>query len=510
MKKNLFLIAIAAVTFASCTSDELVNGQATLNNAGQTPIGFNVRKQNITRAALEDVNHYNFGVWAYKVNTSPAAQEEVMNHYLVGWSNGTNKGYDPTNATTFSADADHTGSQADHTDYLSPWFYEGLGTSQYTSAGAGYYQPGSAYMSANTHQYLRYWDLAFEKTNFYCYAPYNTTVTFNATSKVMTFADGTTIQDGYDNPQNTAYSAIDRSLSEYMYGSKSQNNKMTGDKPQDVDIAFKHMGAQLFIRFYEDVPGYRVEIIDLDQDRTGYDATQYAKNGIQAVPAVKTAGTPDTYAKGYYYKKSGATIDFSDLTNVVFTPTFTTAASKVQDRLMFKIPTSTSGTAGVTPNNLSVFKTTHYVIPQSGDGTYAYSPTIYYPIAQPTTGTAYTDAGFTFHVSYRVIAEDNGEVITVHDAAVHVPVKGDAASTDGGATTANQWITAWQSNTKYTYTFKITKGTSGTTDPTVVPDPDDANPGTTKALFPIVFDNATIEDYTNSFSEYNITDGTAY
>jgi len=63
---------------------------------------------------------------------------------------------------------------------------------------------------------------------------------------------------------------------------------------------------------------------------------------------------------------------------------------------------------------------------------------------------------------------------------------------------------------KYTYTFKITRGSTGTTDPGTTIDPTDPTPSTTKSLYPIVFDAATIEDFKTNMSEYEISNGTSY
>jgi hypothetical protein len=105
-------------------------------------------------------------------------------------------------------------------------------------------------------------------------------------------------------------------------------------------------------------------------------------------------------------------------------------------------------------------------------------------VAQPTG----SEVGFTFHVSYKLIAEDNGEEITVKDARVYVP-----AYVKNGDN--KDYIAAWQPNTKYTYTFKITESSTGSTSPT---NPDITTPAvpTTPQVYPIVFDGATIEDYT--------------
>ena len=469
MKKN-YLLAIATVAvMAGCSSNDLVN-ETPDRRVTETPIGFSVQKQNITRADanLETIGHYNFGVWAWKEDgKNDLGDAEVMNNYLVGYSNGTDTGYDNSKATTYASSA---GTDADH---KSPWFYESLGSAEYTYNGdAGFYKASQTdYMSNNANQYLRFWDLAYTYTRFYCYAPYNKAVTFNRETKTMTFP-ATAIRDGYDHPVNTAYAG--RSLSEYMYaGSKLATNA----EKKDIQVTFKHMGAQVYICFYEDLPGYKVELIDLGGDKgnfvTGTDITADMKLGIQAAPAKKT-GTG--YEKAKYYTTHAATITY---VNDEFTPIWD-GATEVGTPLMFQLPTQ-----GLTDFN-GLGTTVHKTLPEkvtSGTQNYGYSPTVYYPVAQPEASTT----GFTFHVSYRIIAEDNKEVITVHNATVHVPCNDGAANP--------MPITAWQPNKKYTYIFKIIKGSSGSTDPDVLIDPTNPVPSDDNALFPIVFDQVTIKDY---------------
>ena len=152
MKKSyLFALAVGAV-MAGCSNNDLVNGTVD-RGATQVPIEFNVQKQNITRGTnLESVKHYNFGVWAWKVSgKNSLADAQVMNHYLVGYG-GTNVGYEHSGATTYAT------TPGEATDHKSPWFYEKLGTAEYTYEGTeGYYKKtDEAFMSANANQYLRY------------------------------------------------------------------------------------------------------------------------------------------------------------------------------------------------------------------------------------------------------------------------------------------------------------------------------------------------------------------
>lgn len=443
--KITMILAAAALVLASCSSDELINSP---DSAG-APIAFSVEKKNITRATnLEELGHYNFGVWAYKKGTQGA--QNVMNNYLVGYSDGNGKGYDNSGASTWKSTA---GLDTDHT---SPWFYENLGKNEYLNedAAKGYVKTNSPYMSANQNQYLRYWDLAYTTTEFFAYAPYRATgVSFDDHSMILTVDKAAQVA-GYD----------DASLLEFIYaGAEATNADL-----KDVTINFKHLGAQVNLRFYENVPGYRVQIIDVTDNGSG----------MQATPATKSG---DTYANSTYYTECGATIDYSSKINSPVATVNHTGASTTDQNLKFAIPAGTEN--GLSSFIAPVTGTVYNVIPEDIDNettqTYATSPTVYYPVAQP----ADSQTGFTFHVSFKLIAQDNGEEIIVNDARVYVPAK------DG-----DQFIAAWQPNTKYTYTFLITRNTTGSTDP-AYPDVNSPSVPANSNLYPIVFDGATVEDY---------------
>ena len=393
MKKTVFLAA-AAVALASCSSDELVNNSA----VNEAPIAFNVGQKNITRgdavtpSRLEDAGYYDFGVWAYKTKTG--AFDLVMDNYQVGCA-----GYGAFESSTLTK---------------GNWFYEGL-----------------------RNQILRYWDLSYTNTNFYAYAPYNSAVTFSETDKKITVPASV-------NKAGTEHDVI------------YAGTKMTNSDHAKVPLQFKHLGAKVNINFYEDIPGYKVELLEVTNDG----------NDIQATPA-KHEGT--TYSAANYFTESEATIAYDE--NMVPTATVDeTGEGNSNTNLVFELPDDKKVPAVVT----------------NGTQTYLESPTTYYAVAQPTTSTT----GFTFHVSFKLTAEDNNEVIIVRDARVFVPAN------DGNG----KYIAAWQPNTKYTYTFKITKDTNGTTEETT-PDVTKPDVPATPALYPIIFDNITIVDYENT-SEY--------
>ena len=434
--KKILTRAVAALILTSCSSDVLVDNRGASGTENLTPIAFNVNKRNITRAettSLEANNHYNFGIWAYK--TTDADSVMVMGNYLVGYSDGNGKGYDHSASTTWSS-----ASGAD-TDHMSPWFYEKLGTAEYLNEDAtkGYTKSQAEYMSANQNQYLRYWDLAYDNTVFYAYAPYRSSgVTFDAATSTITVAPAANTA-AYDDP----------TLREFIYAATSVKNA----DMKDVKLQFKHLGAQVKLNFCEDIPGYKVKIIDVTE----------AGSGIQATPAIKTdEGGSITYTKAKYYTSCGATINMSSVTAPSATTSHGTGAETTDKNLVFKIPTD-----GVeVPVKTS-----------TGEQQYVWSPTVYYAVPQPDGATT----GFTFHVSYQLIAEDNGEVITVHDARVYVPAD----------------VVDWKPNTRYLYAFKFTVNSTGTTDPNVNVDVTDPTVPATSNVYPIVFDGATIEDYTS-------------
>ena len=448
MKKALFFAAVAAAMTA-CTSDvDLGMQQANQENADNA-IGFQVLNKNMSRAKLEDAKHYNFGVWAYK-NTDP--DHEIMGNYLVGYF-GTDKGYSKSDKQTTWGDAGNT------TAHLSLWAYEGLGTAEYDYTGSeGYYTTShTAYMSNHTNQYLRYFDESSLNTKFYAYAPYinsATPVTFDNEHKVMTFPAGS-VQEGYN----------DVSLYEYLYAAKevAKDNYRS-----DVQLNFKHLNSRIRIVFYEDIAGYDVKMIALNQNA-----------GVIAVPAHYNSDTGVyTYADNTLAKTASATINFSNIAAPVLT--IPTASSyyvgsagdaidaNIKDKaLVFAAPVATA---------LSENRTTALNLHVPNE---YYSAHTYYGIPHNSS------CGLTFRVSF-VLTSETGEKITVSNAGVFV----DAQNC------------VWEAGKNYTYVFKITKNTNGTTAPTTPTV--DPNPGD-KALYPIVFDGITVDDWTDHVDHnYNI------
>ena len=189
-------------------------------------------------------------------------------------------------------------------------------------------------------------------------------------------------------------------------------NKNYGNK---VALQFKHIGAKVNVAFRESVDGYKVELINVSTE-----------NGIELTPAIYDASkaTPaEQFTKGKYSNTSSVKIKY----NTSAEPSTSTETTPIcDDNLKFALPTE-----GLTGYPTADPK--YNILPEAAN-TYAVSPTTYYAVVQPTSST-----GFTLHVSYKLIAEDNGEEITVSDARVFIP--------------ADQ--VKWESNKAYTYNFTI-------------------------------------------------------
>lgn len=473
--KKFLLMAAVATTLVNCSSDfDLSEGQG--DGAVSDVIGFQVQGRNsIKRGTLQDANHYNFGVFAYK---STDKVNNIMDNYLVGYLDlVTNKGYSTSGSTV--------GDQPSQVDGKSHWMYEGLGYDEFHGTYAGeVVNPGTKYASNVAKQYLRYWDKSAPTTNFYAYVPYlnasptaaGGTVSYvdgtaqggasNTDTYVMTFPFGT-IKHGYDDEQ--AY--------EYMYASTQVAEANYG---HDVQLQFKRLNAKVNIKFWEDIPGYSVHMIDLG-NVASHDWT------ISAVPSIKEAGQGTYgYKLGKIYTENGVKIKFNTDATVNKIKQYEGATTDAP--LEFKTPTA--ATIGESRIEATLSPTTYFAIPKYNTGA-VLSNTAANINDNGTLEQKLAKTGLTFHVSYELIST-TGEKITVKDATVHVPYN----------------YCEWKENTRYTYIFKITQNSNGTTG-SGTPDPTNPEVPTETALYPIVFDNCTVEEWKDNESEWEITDGTS-
>lgn len=484
--KKYFYLALAATTMAACTND--VDYSSSDQGNPNNTIGFQVLGRNsITRAqSLQDAGHYNFGVFAYKSSDNV---NNVMSNYLVGYMDDA-KGYEKTGSTT--------GDKSGVADGQSYWMYEGLGNKEYFGTYAGG-ALDTFYTSNNARQFLKYWDKSAESTCFYAYAPYVGTTDAGKNLRV-TYVDGkaqsATGGDTYvmNIPNGTIVAGYDdASRFEFMYASAKV---LKAEYGHDVSLDFNRLVAKVNIKFWEDIPGYKVRIIDLKEGTDGY-------HGVQAAASIKdnTSGKYG-YKGGKYYTSNGVKIKFANGQKTDIKQ----YKGETKDNnipLVFDAPTAAQ--IGDNRYTASASATTYYAIPKGAKD----NDDNDVKVLEVTTAEGiktvpdFSDAGvdpeaelsqtgFTFHVSYELTAEDSGERIIVKNATVHVPFN----------------YCNWKENTHYTYIFKITTNSNGSseTDPEIKPT--DPEVPTVQSLYPIVFDNCTVQDWDENESEWEITEGT--
>ena len=482
--KKIFYVAATAAMLASCSTDFDLSEVFGSGGTSET-IGFQVQKgNNVTRAtSLQKAGHYNFGVFGYKESDQV---NWVFSDYLVGYFNK-DLGYQESGTTT--------GDQPGVEDGMSHWMYEGLGKDEYFGTYAGQALT-RFYQSNNDKQYLKYWDKSATHTCFYAYAPY---VGTDTDDKKVTYVDGVaqkatgtdtyvlnipdgTLVAGYDDP--TKY--------EFMYASKKVSADNYG---HDVSLDFKRLVAKVNIKFWEDIPGYKVRIIGLKE----------GKDSVYAAAAIKEDGAGKYgYKGGRYYTSNGVKIKFENGEKKHILQYQGTTATNNKP-LRFAVPTESE--IGTNRYMAAKSATDYYAIPKGTStrvlkSNLTATPVEYenFPEESALSGNTWGEmphdslatTGFTFHVSYELTAEDSGERIVVRNATVHVPYE----------------YCNWKENTHYTYIFKITKNSNGSTDTDPDIDPNDPDVPTDQALYPIVFDNCTVQDWDENESEWEITDST--
>lgn len=429
MKKYLILAA-SALALAGCSSDEYLGGENPgKENGANTAINFSGATGKITRADHVGADAATllgnkFIVAGYKGDKSGngIVKTKVFDHYTVSWK------------------ANTAGTTDDNT---SDWSYVG-GTPQAGLTGAA----GS--------QTIKYWDYG---TGQYDYIAFSVG---SATIKTGDEANGDNevkvtkvMADKATDATNGAYtmSGTKAALAKcYIADLVTAYNPEEAGKPKYQDVvkfSFRNITSKVRVALYETIPGYSVKNVKFyngDNAATGEsEATLFTSDtnkkfydkGIAKV-YFPTVGT-ENISKSDYNKAhviiSGDDADgktacsFGDLIYSTVKPT----DSQLDE----------PGYLGQTSNNASYAKgsdNNHYttVLPKE-DG-----------------------ATLTLCVDYTLYADDkSGEEITVHGAKAIIPAI----------------YAQWKSNYAYTYIFKISDKTNGST-----------GTGSVAGLFPITFD----------------------
>lgn len=448
MKKVLFF-ATALIALASCTNNDFVGDEAVKGAIENAPISFSFDVPTPTRSsgdAAATALGLQFIVYGEKNETdktAPSAGNLVFQNYQVNY--GANTAYTTTSNTQ-------------------NWEYVGYThTSDYQSNITTKDGENTAVPGLSTAQTIKYWDYSASKYTFTAVSALQSDIT-NGYVKIQKNTSGaTTVYDkGY-----TLTLTANADPSKVFIADRKVINQGTGTNRTEkdnyggyVELRFRNLLSQIRVAMYETIPGYTVTI----------DKFYYADAASPAFTAMTTGGTDKFYANvPNLTTNKGATL----------TVTYGASDSAIENQPTIAINGATVNNYLELGTNLkatTVLGTTKATATFDNVVSSEAKFTSVYPQEANTTN-------LKLKIDYTLTSEDTGETIKVTGATAEVPYE----------------YLQWKPNFKYTYYFKISDNTDGSTG------------GGVTGLYPITFDAVTIEaedgtaEYITTVSEPSIT-----
>ena len=435
MKKYLF-IAASALALASCSSEDFVGTEGgNVENGANKAINFSGNAGKITRATSNTGSAAEMLDYQFKIYGVKKESDGNLKSVFVNYS-------------VWDAAANTT------TSNTKGWEYVG------TKEGATY---GTSNISLDKDQTIKFWDYSASEYRFVAGSPisaftYDVPVPVANESKEIKSA---TIKGlaGHINPNNsgTALTTNPVYIADPIIVPKANYNNA-------VQFSFKRQQAMVRVGFYETIPGYTItEINFYDADGKVQTIPGTDGNTSKGTNIILYSGTEDYFAGGNNVE---GTINYIWTGT---TPSYTYAYTK-------GLTKSKNWYAG----KLNTLATTSTESVKALYGTDADMSTKGYFTVLPTP-TATEAAPIFIKCDYTLTSTDySGETIKVTGATAAVPAA----------------FSKWEANTMYTYIFKISDKTNGTT----------GKPGTTDpaGLYPITFD-AVVKESTEATPEGTVT-----
>lgn len=443
--KKVLLTSLSALLLAGCADNEFLGSeeaQHTIN--GDKPILFTSQSAPMTRgekggsdaAALLGNNYVVMGV---KSNGTTASQQVVFNHYNINWKAGT-AGSTETN--------------------VADWEYVGMDPhANATSSDNPNPLPSGA------KQFIKYWDFSASQYDFAAFSYGNVTKTNLTLSQINLKKIGNpTTGDPVYTVKGKVSDLVNTYVADLVTVPKDKYNKTT------VTPKFRQMGSKVRIAIYETVAGYAVKDVkfhtsDTRETTPSNDPVLYAGNAVLPDITANTEGTMKVYFP---------TIDTNN-------PDYNKAL------VVFEGATSTSGNLTSTLK----FKPLKYN-DQTTEGVLTGSY-----LGQTSNGATYATASDAAGAYEMVLPYGEGNDLKLHVDYTLVSVDGSGETINVKSATAivPSTYTNWQPNYAYTYIFKISKDSNGTT----------GTPGSDPAgLYPITFD-AIVMDFDDEHVQETIT-----
>lgn len=448
MKKS-FLFATAIIALASCADSTFIGDEAE-QQVGDGAISFNLNMPAQTRAeeggatAATALNNQ-FIIWGEKNEASGAAASDgnlVFENYIVRWTD--NSAYTTTSNTK---NWEYVGFEFDDTG-ASPV------TTNYSTNITPNTKDGSV-----IPQTIKYWDYSATSYTFTAVSALPADIT-DGKVVITKKTSGSTVYDkGYEIAVK-AEAAVDK----IFIADRNQPTKGTGTNREatnayggNVTMKFRNFMSKIRFGLYETIPGYKVNITNVEYNSTGSSSTsKFGVDGKFLVPGANTVFTV-TYETGDSPNK--AIVDVKDGTTPNDQAYLVTAQSVGGSPILSTTSASPVSTIITTP-------------------TYDKTDGAYTTILPYTSNTTSMKVKFDFTLT----SEDTGETIQVADATAEIPAA----------------YCQWKSNYAYTYILKINDNTNGQI-------------GGVTGLYPITFDAVQITDengqaeYITTLSEPSIT-----
>lgn len=432
---KFFIAAASALALASCSSDDFLGEiQGNEQNGATTTINFGGDTGKITRAsstgktAAAELLENNFVVVGFKGNKTDAANNEnyAFDHYNVNFNESS------ANSTLSN---------------LKGWEYV---NQDMTVNGAG----KSLAQSGATQQTIKYWDHSCDSYDFLAFSM------GKKGSAPKEYATPSSVDKA--NLATAAYTLTGdvNTLSECYISDMKTAVEKENDYGKPVELSFRHLASKVRMALFETIPGYVVSDVKFYADATG---TTNSEEGT-LIGKFNNSGTLTVYfpTTGIVNK------DNKDYNKAHVSFTASTDASEVGVLNFKKFGT-------VIYNNQtegSISEGSTYLSQNAATPSYCGAKDkYYYQNVLPSEGKP---SAITLRIDYKLTSVDGSkETINVKGATATVPAE----------------YTEWKSGYAYTYIFKISQDTNGSTG------------GTSTGLTAISFDAVVVDDEANGFQE---------
>lgn len=429
---KFFIAAASALALASCSSDDFLGEiQGNEQNGATSAINFGGDTGKITRdpstgKTAADLLENNFVVVGFKGNKTDAANNEV---YAFDHYNVNFK-----DGSAFSTESNRAG-----------WEYVNQDMNVKGTKPAASLAQGGA-----SQQTIKYWDHSCKYYDF------------------IAFSMGKGAESKYATPTHVDKASLDKAaytltgdvntLSECYISDMKTAVEKENDYGKPVELSFRHLASKVRMALFETIPGYVVSDVKFYADATdttnseeGTLIGKFNNSGILTV-YFPTTGIVNKDNKDY------------NKAHVSFTASTDASEVGVLNFKKFGTVIYNNQTEG------SISEGSTYLSQNAATPSYCGAKD-YYQNVLPSEGKP---SAITLRIDYKLTSVDGtNETINVKGATATVPAE----------------YTEWKSGYAYTYIFKISQDTNGSTG------------GTSTGLTAISFDAVVVDDEANGLQE---------